>query len=402
MRRRRVKITGIGPVTPAGVGKEPFWSGILEPVSRIRPFNGLGRQYGPVVAAFMDEFDLGKYADTTLVPNGAARHTQFAVAGTMLALRDAGLSVEELRGGKVAIVVGAALMDFGSITNSIESVDRHGIRGSKPRTMYAFNTASIAGAINQVLETSARTMAVQSSCCSGIDAIGFAADLVANGEVDIALCGGTEAPLYRFPLLELRAAGLTPTTGETPHKVDRPFDLWRTTGVVSEGACMFVLETEESPRPGYSHIAGYAFANDEKDDLCSGIATASRMALADAKLRPDDIEVINAWGPGHKLIDAGEVRAMRRVFGPSLPEIPAVSIKGAIGNPLGAAAAIQVAAGALGQRLGTIPPTVNWDFPDPDCPLNLSNRSRHLDHRVTMINAHGLAGVNSSFILERC
>jgi 3-oxoacyl-(acyl-carrier-protein) synthase len=402
MKRRRVKITGIGPVTPAGVGREPFWRGILEPVSRVRPFGKLGQQYGPLVAAHLDPFDAAAYVDQTRVPNGSARHTLFAITGAVLALQDAGIAHKDLQGLSCAIVTGTTVMDFGGIVSSMDAVQKHGSRGAKPRTMYTINTATISGAINEVLEISARTMAVQSSCCSGLDAVGFAAELVAEGEVDLAICGGTEAPLHRFPLLELRAAGLTPPTTDMPDRLDRPFDLWRTTGVVSEGAAMFVIEAESSRRVGYSYISGYAFANDDQGDLCSGIAIASRLALADAQMRPAQIEAINAWGPGHKLIDAGEARAMARIFAAGLAEIPVVSIKGSIGNPLGAAGAIQIAATALAQRESLIPPTVNWDYPDPACPLNLSKHPRAVAHGVTMINGHGLAGVNSSMILERC
>jgi len=402
MKRRRVKITGIGPVTPAGIGRDEFWRGILEPVSRVRPFGKLGDQYGPLVAAYMDPFDVGKYVDRTLMPKGAARHTQFAVAGAVLALRDAGISREELQRANCAIMIGATLMDFGAVVGFIDSIGTHGLRGATPRSVYTMNIASIPGAVNHVFGISARSMAMQSSCCSGIDAVGLAANLVANGEADLAICGGTEAPLHRHPLLEFRSAGLTPPTTDMPERLDRPFDLWRTTGVISEGACIFVIEAEESRRQGYSYITGYSFATDKPGDLCSGIATANRLALAEARLRPGDIDAISAWGPGHKLVDAGEAKALISVFGPDLDEIPTASIKGAIGNPLSAAAAMQVAAAALGMRDGIMPPTVNWDFPDPACPLNLSNRSRTVEHSRTLINAHGLAGVNSSLVLERC
>jgi 3-oxoacyl-(acyl-carrier-protein) synthase len=402
MRRRRVKITGIGPVTPAGIGREEFWKGILEPVSRVRPYKGLNSEYGPFVASSIESFEIGDFVDRTLLPNGAARQSLFAVAGAILAMRDAGLTSEHLAGTGCAVVIGSSLMDFGAASSSIDAVAKHGARGAKPRTIYTFSIASIADAVKDVLKLSARTMAVQSTCCSGLDAIGYAAEMIAKGEVDFALCGGTEAPLHRFPLLEIRAAGLTPSTSEMPERLNRPFDLWRTTGVVGEGASIFVLEPESSPRRGYSCIAGYAFASDESDCLCGGIASATRLALADARMRPAQIEVCNAWGAGHREIDAAESRAMTRIYASMLPGLPVVSIKGALGNALGAAPAIQVAAAVLAQQHGLIPPTVNWDYPDPACPLNLSNRSRSLDHGVTIINAHGVAGVNSSLILERC
>ncbi len=402
MKRRRVKITGIGPVTPAGIGREAFWRGILEPVSRVRPFTKLGEEYGPLVAAHLPDFEPGHYIERGRLPKGASRQTSFAAVGAVLALQDAQIPREELEKAPCAIVTGSSIMDFGSIGGAIDAVHKRGVRGAQPRTLYAMGISSVPSSVNQVLGLTARTMAVSTQCSAGMDAIGYATDLVANGEVDIAICGGAEAPLHRFPLVELRAAELTPATTEMPERLARPFDLWRTTGVVSEGACMFVLEPETSPRNGYSYVAGYAFATDEADDICSGMVMSARLAAAEARIRPGEIEAICAWGPGHKQVDAGEARAMGRLFGAGLAEIPAVSIQGAVGTTLGATPAIQMAATAMAQRTGVIPPTVNWRHPDPACPLNLSGRARTLPHERTLINSHGAGGVNASLILERC
>lgn len=403
MRRRRVKITGIGPVTPAGVGREEFWKGILEPVSRVRPYGKFGKEYGPFVAAYLDHFEVGNYVESrSAIPNGSARHTLFALAGMSLALKDAGISRDELNGSNCAIVVGCSLMDFGAIGNSIDAVHKRGPRAALARGIFTTNISSIPDAANQVFGITTRTMTIQNSCCSGMDAIGYATDMVALGKADLVLCGGTEAPLHRSPMLELRAAGLTPVTTEMPERLARPFDLWRTTGVVSEGAAMFVIEPETSPRRGYSYISGYSFANDDARELCSGLKVAATQALAGARIKPGEIEAINAWGPGHKLIDAAEARAMAGVFKTHLQDIPVLSLKGAIGSPLGAAPAIQIAAAALAQRFGVIPPTVNWQYPDPACPLSLSNQPRSVAHGITLINAHGVGKVNASMILERC
>ena len=402
MKRRRVKITGIGPVTPAGIGKEDFWRGILEPVSRVRPFTGLGEEYGPMVAAYIDRLQIDDYLPREAIPKGSARHTVFAIVGAMLAIGDASLTLEEIRGMHSAVVTGSTLFDFGGIGKAIDGVARHGVRAANPRVVYTTNSASIGGAINEALGLHADAMTLQSSCASGLDAIGHAATLVASGIADIALCGGSDAPLHRFPLLELRAAGLTPTTDEMPGRLARPFDLWRTTGVISEGACMFVLEPEESPRPGYSFVRGYATANDPPNELCGGFIASGRRALGDARLHVSEVEAINAWGPGHRLIDPAEAGALNAVLGAAAKSIPCVSIKGAIGTPLSAAGPMQVAAAALGQRFGKIAPTVNWEFPDPSCPLKLSSRVREVEHRITLLNAQGLAGVNSTMLLERC
>ncbi len=403
MKRRRVKITGIGPVTPAGIGREEFWKGILEPVSRVRPYTLLGDENGPLVAAYLGDFDPKRYIeDRSKIPNGAGRHTLFAIVGAMLAIRDAGITMQEMRALSSAIVTGSSLMDFGSIGSTIDAVHKRGPRAALPRTIYSMGISSVPSAVNQCLGLTSRTMALSTQCSAGLDAIGYAADLVAKGEVDIALCGGTDAPLRQFPMLEFRAANLTPATNEMAGRVCRPFDLWRTTGIVSEGACLLVIEPESSPRPGYSYIAGYAFANDEADDMCGGIATASRMAMSDARIKPSEIDMISAWGPGHKLIDAAEARAMATVFQAKLASIPAVAITGALGTALGAAPAIQVGMAALAQRFEIIPPTVNWDYPDPSCALNLSNKPRYVSHHTTLINSHGAGGVNACLGLQRC
>lgn len=401
MKRRRVKITGIGPVTPAGIGREAFWNGILAPVSYIRSFLKLDIEDGPLTAAYIDNFAIDDYLEHTKLPKGTARHSLFAAAASILALKDAGIEVRDLQNADTIIVVGSSLLDFGSIGDAIQSVNKRGVRGAHPRVVYTANGASTINVINLAIGKSARTMSTQNSCCSGLDAIGYAAAMIASGEVDLALCGGTEAPLHRFPILELRAAGLTPMTNEMAGRLARPFDLWRTTGVVSEGACMFVLEPDESPRPAYAYISGYGFANDEAGKPCGGLASAGKQAIAAAGIRPDAIDAINAWGPGHKLIDQAEAEVLRRLFFGRLEDIPVVSIKGAIGNPLGASGAIQVATAALGLNKSIIPPTVNWEYPDPACALNLSASARSLSHSATLINAHGVGAVNSCMVLKR-
>jgi len=401
LNRRRVKITGIGPVTPAGTGREEFWNGILEPISRIRPFTKLGDEWGPFVAAWVDRLPLDEHFTPFPALRTSARHTQMAVLGAALAVKDAGIELNDLRSMRVAVFTGTSLMDFGAITRETESVAKSGIRGVHSKLVFVSSVAHVAATVSEALRVASRNMTFQSSCCSGLDAIGHAAEAVAKGEVDIAVCGGTEAPLFKHPMLEFRAVGMTPPTDQNALTVSRPFDLWRTTGIVSEGACMFVIEPEGSPRRGYCDIIGYGYSNDERGELCDGLSAAIRIALADARIRSTAIDSISAWGPGHRLIDAAEARQLRVVFGDGLDSIPAYSIKGSIGNPLGAAAAIQVAAAALGIRDQMIPPTVNWTHPDPDCRLRLSQVPISIPQQFAMINSHGVNGTNSVLILER-
>lgn len=400
MKRRRVKITGIGPVTPAGIGREAFWKGILEPVSRVVAVKKFSEEAGSFVAAEVKGFRLENHlpeVNSKRMP----RHTQFAVAAAGLALADAGLTFADLRGRTPLVIMGASLMDFGAINKGVDLILRRGPVSALPGSVFSASVSSISGTIGELIGGTTRTLAVQSACCAGLDAIGHAAERVAMGETDIALCGGTEAPLYFHPMLELKMAGLAPGNPDHPERQCRPFDLWRTTGVIGEGACVLVLEAEESPRPAYGWVEGYAFASDPLEQPGAGLGDAIRLAIANAGCRPDEIECVNAWGPGHKIIDLAEARALTRVFGTNLGSIPSVSLKGAIGNPLGAAGAIQVGASVLGLKRGTIPPTVNWEFPDPACALNLSGHPRLIAHGTTLVNAHGLSGTNSCLVLKR-
>ncbi len=400
MRRRRVKITGIGPVTPAGVGRESFWKGILEPVSRVsvlKPFyEGSGTFTGAEVKLLRLERHLIKFQAKRM-----PRHTQFAIVAADLALKDAGLSYADVGALPSVVMVGAALMDFGIINKAVELIVRKGIVNAIPSSLFTASVSAVPGAICELIGGNVRAMALQSVCCSGMDAIGHSAEMIASGEAEIAICGGTEAPLHFHPMVELRLGGLAPSNPEHPERQCRPFDLWRTTGAIGEGACVLVLEPEESPRPGYGFVSGYSYVSDSRDELCGGLHRSIELALANARMRPSDVDCVNTCGPGHRLIDAAEAGVLGRVFGERLGALPAYSIKGAIGNPLGAAGAIQVGCAALCMREGLIPPTVNWQYPDPACPLNLSARARHLDHCVTLVDAHGMAGTNACLVIQK-
>jgi 3-oxoacyl-[acyl-carrier-protein] synthase II len=162
-----------------------------------------------------------------------------------------------------------------------------------------------------------------------------------------------------------------------------------------------VLEHEDSSRPAYAYVDGYSYASDSPGSSCDGLLAAIRIAVGNSGLRPCEIESVSAWGPGHKVLDASEARVMREFFGSHLSELPVASLKGAIGNPLGAAGAIQIGCAALGLRHDFIPPTVNWEHPDPACPLNLSACVRYVPHRNALINAHGLSGNNACLLLSK-
>jgi len=398
--RRRVKITGIGPVTPAGIGRDAFFRGINESISRVGAITRFDPEAGQFVGAEIPEFDLKKFLPNEN-PKRWPRHNQFGLAAAILALEDAGLTIQDLAGKQPIVVTGTTMMDFDSVTKTVEYVAKKGPKFGLSSAVNQALAISIADRIASYLGTPSKILSLQTACCSGIDALGHGADFIASGQTDFVICGGSEAPLYYHPMLELGMAELAPKSDESPTELCRPFDLWRTTGVFGEGAALFVLEPEESPRPGYAFVSGYGYANDHTDEIDTGWKNSMQMALANAKRSTREIDFISAWAPGHKRIDATEAYALRKVFGDSLDRIPVSSIKGAIGSPMAAAGAIQVASTALAMKYGIIPPTVNWTTPDPDCPLNLSSERRRIQCQIALVNGHGISGNNSGLILER-
>ncbi|HRG55052.1 MAG TPA: beta-ketoacyl-[acyl-carrier-protein] synthase family protein [Lacunisphaera sp.] len=398
--RRRVKITGMGPVTPAGIGREAFFRGINESVSRVRAITRFDPAAGPFIGAEVSGFDLKDYAPEENAKR-LSRHTQFGLAAAILAMQDAGLAPHEAEKLNPTIVTGTSIMDIDKISRGVQIVAKKGARYSMPSTIYEASSVNVPGKIAEYLGVPVRMFSLQSSCCSGLDAIGQAADLIATGQSDFALTGGSEAPLSFHPLLEFNAAELNPANDELPAKSCRPFDLWRSTGVIGEGAAIFVLEPESSPRPALAWITGYGYANDPDIRAGSGLRESMIQALANACRRPDEVDYINAWGPGHKQIDSHEAYAIKKLFGPELPEVPVTSIKGAVGTALGASGAMQTASTILSLIHGLLPPTLNWETPDPNCPLNLSTQLRRLHPRVAIINSHGLSGSNTTLVLEK-
>lgn len=384
MKHRRVKITGIGPVTPAGIGREAFARGICESVSRVSAVR-VGEQGSP--AAEVKDFRIGAFA-LDAVHWQSPREVQFALAATILALRDAGLALADVRKRRPFIALARPTLAranwFGPTGACVAS---------------KFKSHALQEAVAYLVEGRV-CLSGEGESFSSLDTIGFAAARVASGEVDLAICGGADAPLNEKTLAELKKLGLSATHAQEPGRHCRPFDLWRTTGVVGEGACIFVLEPEESLRRAYACVAGAARVNDRDGQPWSGLAEGVRLAFGNAGIRPTEIECIHADGTGHKELDLAEANALRTVLGPKLSSIPVVAIKGAVGNTFGAAGAIQVGCAALGMKHSLLAPTVNWQHPDPSCPLNLSATPRLLATGVNLVTARDPGGIVSCLLLK--
>jgi 3-oxoacyl-(acyl-carrier-protein) synthase len=236
---------------------------------------------------------------------------------------------------------------------------------------------------------------------TSFEAIAGAALAIANGSTDLAICGGADVALSEKIIPEMEKLGLSSGHAREPEKQCRPFDLWRTTGVAGEGACMFVLEPEESPRGGHAHIAGVGHAYDRSGAAWSSLSEALRLALGNARLRSKEIDCIYAEGLGHKTYDLAEANALRSALGKHLATVPVTSSSGAIGNALSASGAIRAGFAALALKHSMIAPTVNWFYPDPSCPLNLSSSPRQMSIGVTLVTGYELGGNVGCLLLRK-
>jgi 3-oxoacyl-(acyl-carrier-protein) synthase len=293
------------------------------------------------------------------------------------------------------------------IENSINAFERHGQAGMSPTAVGALTPQAAANVIADRIGTRAHAATVSSACPSGLDAVALAADLIRSGSAELAIAGGADAPITKHTFAAFIATGLNSCRNGEPEKASRPFDLERDSGVISEGAGMFVLENLERAQSRgvriYLELSGYARQRDRAvDDPASGLFDAMQLALANAQRTAEDVDYISAYGPGHPVLDSAEVHYIKEVFGKRAYSIPISSIKGVTGNPLAAGGPLQIAACALSFRDQVIPPTANYETPDPDCDLDfVPLRARKAKLNCILMNVRGLGGSASSLVVSR-
>src|SRR5438045_1090584 len=409
IKRNRVVVTGIGVLAPNGIGLESFWDSLLTGRSGIGPitlFDASNLKSG--IAGEVKGFDPHDYIEPELKPRRMARHTQFAYAATMMALQDAGLEINESDlPSPTPVVVGVSTSAMDIIERSISEFDRKGFNGMSPTAIAALKPQAPANAIADRIGVRAHSATVSSACPSGLDAVAMAVSSIRSGEAELAIAGGADAPLTPHTVAAFIASGLTvPHNGE-PSQASTPFDSSRESGVLAEGAGMFILENLERAEARGAHIylelTGHAAQRDlEPAQYGSGLRSSMEMALANARCEKSKIDYISAYGPGDPMLDAAEIRFIKEVFGSYAYSIPISSIKGVTGNPLAAAGPLQIAACALTIRDQLIPPTANYQTADPDCDLDVVPlRARKARVHQALLNVRGLGGSASSLVMHR-
>jgi 3-oxoacyl-[acyl-carrier-protein] synthase II len=409
IKRNRVVITGIGILAPNGIGVEPFWESLLAGRSGIGPITLFdASEFKSRIAGEVKAFNPADYIEPELKPRRMARHTQLSYAATMMALKDAGFNLSKLElPSPTPVIIGISTSAIDVIESVHFALQNNGPNRAPTTSAYASIPQAAANTIADRIGASAHAATVSSACPSGLDALADAAAMIRSGGAEIAIAGGADAPITPLTMASFIAGGLSSSRNSDPQKASRPFDLDRDSGVISEGAGVFVLEDfERAEARGarvYLEIGGYGKQRDlDSAKPGSGLEDSMTIALANAGRAPSDIDYISAYGPSHPVLDAVEVSAIRKVFRERAYCLPVSSIKGVTGNPLSAAGPFQVAACALSFRDQIIPPTANYEVQDPDCDLDfVPNRPRKAKLDCALVNVRGIGGSASTLIVER-
>jgi 3-oxoacyl-[acyl-carrier-protein] synthase II len=409
--QRRVVITGIGAVTPIGHGREGLWEGLRLGQSAVRRVSAFDvSTYRCQVAAEVRDFDPTPYLDKKQLKR-LDRYSQFAVCTAKMAVADAGLHLDEEEHGQVGVCIGSALGGMITAEEQHGEFSARGLGAVSP--MLAVTVFGAAASCNIAIELgiTGPNTANCNSCAAGTIAIGDAMRLIQRGQAEVMLAGGVEAPIAPLSFGAFSIIRAMSKRNHDPQRACRPFDQGRDGFVMGEGAAILVLEeVAHAVRRGaqiYGEVLGYSLTNDAYHMSAprptgSEAARAIDLALRDAGLRPEDIEHINAHGSSTPLNDKTETMAIKQVFRERAHHIPISGTKALYGHPLGASGAIEAAIGALSLARDYLPPTVNYEIPDPECDLDyLPNVGRVAHVQYLLSNSFGFGGINACLVLGR-
>ena len=415
---KKVVITGIGLVTPCGNGRDATWAAVRagrSGVGRITKFDA--SRCTAQVAGEVRGFD--EYAEANhLLDRKAARHmalfTRYAVAAAVEAWRDAGYSDEvkpEMK--RVGTILGVGMGGMDVIADSFKTLFDRGPDRLHPTMIPEMIPNEAAGNISMRLGAKGPAQVVVTACASSTDALGYALDVIRTGRADVVVAGGAEAVIQEFCVggfMKMKA--LCTAFNDAPERASRPFNLDRSGFVMGEGAGILVLESEEHARARnarvYCEFAGYGATSDAyhitaPDPSAAGAVDAIRLALVDGGVSDvSEIDYINAHGTSTHLNDAMETKAFKEVFGERVREIKISSTKSMTGHLLGATGAVEAAFCALAIRDGFVPPTINYETPDPECDLDYTpNVGVAMPIRAALSTSLGFGGHNGALVFRK-
>jgi 3-oxoacyl-[acyl-carrier-protein] synthase II len=385
-------------VTPIGVGREEFWRNAVAGKSGIRPVQSFDTSAFRVHnGAEVIDFRPGDYV-RHLAGKPIGRCSQLAIAAARLALSDAGLQAEELRPERVAVILGSTMGESGVLEEIDEAWVRHGPDKIDPCMMSRYPCHVVPANVAGEFGFRGPNVMIPTACAAGNHAIGHGMNLLQSGRADLVLAGGADS------FSRLAFTGFARLAAIAPEKC-QPFSKDRKGMMVGEGAGVLILETLESARHRgasiYAELLGYGLSCDAHHMTAShpeglGTAAAMKQALEHAGVRPEDVDYISAHGTGTPTNDRMETLAIRRAFQDQADKVAISSIKSMIGHTMGAASALEAAACALAIHHGVIPPTINYQEPDPECDLDyVPNEARERTVRIAVNNSAAFGGNNA-------
>ncbi len=407
----RVVVTGMGAVTPVGNDVPTTWKNVVEGrsgVGKITLFDATDLETR--IAAEVKGFD-----PVALFGVKAARrmdrYTQLALAAAQEAVADARITFGPGDNERVAVVVGTGVGGMGTLVQQVHQLDQAGPHRVSPFFIPMMLSDSAAGQVAIAFGIRGPNMAVLSACASGANCIGEAAEMIRHGRVDKAICGAAEAGVLRLAIAAFNAMGAVSRRNEEPTRASRPFDVDRDGFVLGEGAGIMILERLEDALARqatvYAEIIGYGASADAwhitaPPEDGAGAALAMRATLMSAGIVPADVDYINAHGTSTALNDKAETLAIKSVFGSHAYRLAVSSTKSTTGHLLGASGAVEAIITSKALQEGVIPPTINYETPDPDCDLDyVPNSARQAPLRVALSNSFGFGGHNASLALRR-
>lgn len=404
-----VAVTGIGMVSPLGVGTEVTWEGLTAGRSGIRPITRFDTKgLATTFAGQVPDFD-----PTDFLPKKEAGRAQlfiaYAVAAAKMAVADATLDAEAMADPRTGVYAGCGIGGLDMMETSLATLEKRGPGRVSPFFIPQFIGNMAAGMVGMQLGLKGPNLCFTTACAAGTHAVGEAAHRIRDGYADVLLAGGSEGVVSRSCLAGFNAMRALSTRNDTPASASRPFDATRDGFVVGEGACFLVLERLSRARKRgakiYAVIHGYGASCDASHMTApapdgEGMASCMAQALADGGVDPKAVDYINAHGTSTPLNDAYETRAIESVFGSHSRALAVSSTKSMTGHLLGAAGALEAGITALAIHHGMLPPTINLTHPDPACSLDyVPNRARAAVVRYALSNSFGFGGTNAAVLL---
>jgi 3-oxoacyl-[acyl-carrier-protein] synthase II len=408
---RRVVVTGLGCLSPVGNNTEDTWRSLLA-----------GRPGAAAITSFDASRHKTRFAaevkgfDAAAVFGGREarkmdRFTQFAMVASLEALSQANLSIDESNRESIGVVIGTGIGGILTLLEQVEVFRERGPERVSPFLVPMMISDSAAAMVAIRLGVRGPNMALATACASGTNAIGEAGEIIRRGAADVMIAGASEASIAAVAMAGLNVMGALSTRNEAPEAASRPFDRNRDGFVMAEGAGILILEALEHARARGATILcelkGYGTSDDAYHISApaedgAGAATAMRLALGSAGLKADDIQYINAHGTSTPLNDKSESKAIKRVFGEHAYNLSISSTKSMTGHLLGASGALEAAICARVLQQDMLPPTINYETPDPECDLDyVPNKARRVRVVHAMSNSFGFGGHNATIVMSR-